>query len=68
MENAIEYLLKRASEESLKAISSHQPEAADAHEELAIRYSSKAVAALAAGDEPTGGPCLESIERQANAA
>jgi hypothetical protein len=53
MESTTEFLLRRASEESLRAIASGQPEAADAHEELAIRYSSKAAAALADGDEPT---------------
>jgi len=53
MESTTEFLLRRASEETLKAIGSGQPEAADAHEELAIRYSSKAVAALADGDKST---------------
>ena len=53
MDNKIEFLLRRANEESLKAISSHQSEAADAHEELAIRYSSKAIAALADDDKST---------------
>ena len=53
MENLTEFLLRRASEESLKAIASDQPEAADAHEEMAIRYSSKAVVALANADRPT---------------
>ncbi len=41
MESTTEFLLRRANEESLKAISSHQSEAAEAHEELAIRFSSK---------------------------
>ena len=43
MESETEFLLRRASEESLKAIASGQPEAADAHEELAVRYSAKAI-------------------------
>jgi len=62
MDNTTQFLLRRAREESRRAISSHQPEAADAHEKLAIRYSSKAVAALADGDEPvteTGAECTE---------
>lgn len=63
MENNTEFLLRRANEESLRAISSHQPEAAEAHEELAIRYSSKAVAALADGDEPPSNLGAECIER-----
>ena len=56
MKNTTKFLLRRASEESLKAIASVQPVAADVHEELAIRYSSKAITALADGDEPTSGP------------
>ena len=52
MESEAEYLLKRASDESRKAISSDLPEVADAHEELAIRYSAKAVTALSVDDEP----------------
>jgi hypothetical protein len=65
MKSTTEFLLRRASEESLKAISSHLPEAADAHEELAVRYSSEAVAALADGDEPTSGSGAECTEQQA---
>ncbi len=52
MKTETEFLLRRASEESRKAISSDQPEAADAHEELAVRYSVKAAAALSDDDEP----------------
>ena len=52
MENKIEFLLRRASEESLKAIASDQPLAADAHDGLALRYSAKAIIALANCDEP----------------
>jgi len=50
MDNTTQFLLRRAKEESRRAISSHHPQAADAHEKLAIRYTSKAVAALAARD------------------
>ena len=46
MEQETEFLLKRASEEARRAIISEKPEAAGAHEELARRYSAKAVAAL----------------------
>ena len=52
MDEKIEFLLKRASEESLKAIASDKPLASDAHEGLAIRYSAKAILALADSDEP----------------
>jgi len=64
MDNTTQFLLRRAREESRMAISSHQPAAADAHEKLAIRYSSKAVAALAAGDECAGWSSLRSMEGQ----
>ena len=46
MEQQTEFLLKRASEEARRAIASEKPQAAGAHEELARRYSAKAVAAL----------------------
>jgi hypothetical protein len=51
MESKTEFLLRRASEESLKAIAAGQPEAADAHEELAVRYSAKAIMALSDEDK-----------------
>ena len=38
-----EYFLKRASEETRRAIGAEEPNAADAHAELAARYSAKAV-------------------------
>ena len=46
MEEETEFLLKRASEEARQAIASESPEAAEAHKELALRYSVKAVALL----------------------
>lgn len=47
MDRETVFLLRRASEESRKAISSDRPEAADAHQGLAILYSVKAAEALA---------------------
>jgi hypothetical protein len=46
VESETEFLLRRATEESRKAIASGRPEAAKAHDELAIRYSAKAIMAL----------------------
>lgn len=51
MESDPEFLLRRAKEESLRALGTDQPEAADVHEELAIRYSAKAAKALS-GEDP----------------
>ena len=51
MESEMEFLLRRASEESRKAIASDQHEAAKAHDELAVRYSVKAIVALSDEDE-----------------
>ncbi len=45
------YLLQRASEEARQAISSEQPEAADVHEILSVRYSAKALALIADEDD-----------------
>jgi hypothetical protein len=45
------YLLQRASEEALQAISSEQPEAADVHEALSVRYSAKALTLIADEDD-----------------
>ena len=56
MDEKIQFLLRRASEESLKAMTSNEPLAADAHDGLAIRYSAKAIIALADSDEPAGLP------------
>ncbi len=46
MEDETEFLLRRASQEARRAITSEKPEAAEAHEELSLRYSAKAVALL----------------------
>ena len=46
MEEETEFLLKRASQEARRAIAAEHPEAAEAHEEMSIRYSAKAVASL----------------------
>ena len=51
MKSETEYLLRRASEEARRAISAEQPEAADVHEALAVRYSAKALTLLVAEDE-----------------
>lgn len=63
MDSKTEFLLRRAREESLKAVASSQPQAADAHEGLAIRYSAKAMVALADGDEPVAKPEREDLDR-----
>lgn len=52
MEEETEFLLRRASQEARRAIASKSPEAAEAHEEMALRYSAKAVASLKDGDSP----------------
>ncbi len=54
MEPETEFLLRRASQEARRAINCEQPEAARAHEELARRYSAKAVAALHEEDGSAG--------------
>jgi len=52
MEEETEFLLKRASQEARRAIAAEHPEAAEAHEELSLRYSAKAVALLNEEDGP----------------
>jgi len=54
MEEEAEFLLKRASQEARRAIASDHPEAAEAHEQMALRYSAKAVALLHEGDSAAG--------------
>lgn len=51
METETEFLLRRASEESRKAMNSVQPQAEEVHEEMALRYSVKAIIALSDDDE-----------------
>ena len=51
MESETRYLLKRASEEARRAIGAEQPEAADVHEALSVRYSAKALIKLVEEDE-----------------
>lgn len=46
MKSETEYFLKRASEETRRALTSEAPEAAEAHETMAVRYSAKALALL----------------------
>ena len=52
MEEETEFLLKRASQEARRAIAAEHPEAAEAHEEMALLYSAKAVASLQDEDGP----------------
>lgn len=61
MESETEFLLRRASEESLKAMNSIQPQAEVAHEELALRYSVKAIDALSMLTKVN--PPLEDLKR-----
>ena len=51
MRSETEYLLKRASEEARRALTTEVPEASQAHETLAICYSARAVALLDAQDQ-----------------
>ena len=46
MKTETEYFLKRASEETRRALISQAPEAAEAHEAMSVRYSAKALALL----------------------
>lgn len=55
METDTEFLLRRAKEESLKALETNQPIAADLHQQLAVRYSTQAAMALANEDEEREG-------------
>ncbi|HEV2080521.1 MAG TPA: hypothetical protein VGR19_11585 [Allosphingosinicella sp.] len=56
MERETEFLLRRASQEARRAINCDQPEAAQAHDEMARRYSARAVAALHKQDGSAGDP------------
>lgn len=51
METDPEFLLRRAKEESLKALETDHAVAADVHQKLAVRYSAKAALALANEDD-----------------
>lgn len=51
MESDSEFLLRRAREESLKALETDQAIAADLHQKLAVHYSAKAAMLLANEDE-----------------
>jgi hypothetical protein len=55
MKHEARYLLQRASEEARQALSAEQPEAAEVHEALSIRYSAKAVTLIADEDEEGAG-------------
>lgn len=48
-----EYLMLRAQAEAILAIRAGHPAAAEAHQELAVRYSSQAVTELAGAGHPT---------------
>ena len=50
MEEETEFLLKRAKEEATKAIRSADERAADAHQQMAVRYSARALIRLADQD------------------
>ena len=50
MDEDTQFLLKRASEEATRAISSETKAAADAHQGLAIHYSAKALLQLSNQD------------------
>jgi len=51
MKAETKYLLRRASEEAHRAISSEKPEAAHVHEAMSVRYSAKALSLLIEDDE-----------------
>ena len=55
MEEETEFLLKRAREEATQAIRAGDERVADAHQQMAVRYSAKALIRLAEQDpdEPT---------------
>lgn len=59
MESDPEFLLRRAKEESLRALETDQPEAANVHQKLAVQYSAKAAIALANQDQ---GNASEKVE------
>lgn len=56
MRSETEYFLKRASEETRRALTSEAPEAAEAHETLSVRYSAKALALLDEEDHYPSSP------------
>lgn len=47
-----EYLMARAKDEAVLAIQAGHPAAAEAHQEMAVRYASQAVTELAEGEVP----------------
>lgn len=49
------FLLRRAEEEAIRSISSDEPCAAAAHQELAVRYSERALQELADEEPPERG-------------
>lgn len=51
MESHPEFLLRRAKEESVKALEADQPAASEVHQKLAVHYSAKAALALANEDQ-----------------
>jgi hypothetical protein len=51
MRSETRYVLRRASEEAHRALSSDEPAVAEVHEELSVRYSVKAANLLAGEDE-----------------
>ena len=53
-----QYLMTRASEETVLAIQSADPAAAAAHQGLALRYSAKAVIELTNVDDSGTGPAI----------
>ncbi len=56
MRSETEYFLKRASEETRRALTSEAPEAAEAHETMSVRYSAKALALLDEEDQDLSSP------------
>ncbi len=68
MQSETRYMLRRASEEAHRALSSDEPAVAEVHEELSVRYSAKAVNLLVDEDEadapdPSRGSGIPTIER-----
>lgn len=51
MSNELEYCMKRAREESRRALRSNRPETAAAHQRLSIKYSARAFLLRAQEDE-----------------
>ena len=52
MDEKTEFLLNRAREEAVRAINSESEAAAEAHQNMALRYSTKALLSLTGEDEP----------------